>query len=67
MFYSATARNKNKLYRTKHASNGNEILTKCCGFDGEPTVKFLGYFMYLVNQEKSIKQLVLAQRNKSSG
>ena len=40
MFYSATARNKNKLYRTKNASNGNEILTMCFGFDCEPTIKF---------------------------
>ena len=67
MFYSATDRNKNKLYRTKHASNGNKILTKCWLFNGEPTVKSLGHFTHLVNQEKSIKQLVLAQRNKSSG
>ena len=67
MFYSATARNKNKLYRTKNASNGNEILKKCFGFDCEPTIKFEGHFMHLVNQEKSIKQLVLVQINTSSG
>ena len=67
MFYSATTRNKNKLYRTKHASNGNEILTKCWRPNDERTVKFSGHFMYLVNQEKSIKQLLLAQRNKSPG
>ena len=67
MFYSTTARNKNKLYRTKNASNGNEILTKCFGFDCEPTIKFKGHFMHLVNQEKSIKLLVLVQRNTSSG
>ena len=67
MFYSATTRNKNKLYRTKHASNGNEILTNCWGYNVEPTVKFSGHFMHLVKQKKTIKQLVLAQRNKSSG
>ena len=55
MFYSATTRNKNKLYRTKHASNGNEVLTKCWSSNGEPTVKFSGHFMHLVNQDKSIK------------
>ena len=55
MFYSATTRNKNKLYRTKHASNGNEILTKCWGYNFAPTVKFSGHFMHLVNQDKSIK------------
>ena len=51
----------------KNASNGNEILTKCFGFDCEPTIKFKGHFMHLVNQEKSIKLLVLVQRNTSSG
>ena len=50
--------------RQKNASNGNEILTKCW-YNVEPTVKFSSHFIHLVNQEKSIKQLLLAQRNKS--
>ena len=52
---------------TKHGNNGNVILSKWCWSNGEPTVKFSGHFMHLVNQgKKSIKQLVLEQRNKSS-
>jgi len=44
-----------------------EIFTVGCWLGYACCVKFSGNFMHLVNQEKSIKQLVLAQRNKSSG
>ena len=38
---AATARNKNKLYRPKHTSNGDEILAECFWSNGEPTVNVL--------------------------